>query len=84
MKSRTLTPIIATTLFAVLAIPVPLAAQHTRYKLIDIDTLGGPAAIGQVDGTGISQFINNPGVVVGGIGLVQLGPSKFFLALMSP
>ena len=68
-------------LLAALALPVPLAAQHTRYKLIDIDTLGGPAAIGQVDGTGISQFINNPGVVVGGIGLVQLGPSKFFLAV---
>jgi len=43
-----------------------MAAQHTRYKFIDIPTLGGPAAIGQVDGTGISQFINNPGVVVGG------------------
>jgi len=68
-------------LLAALAIPIQLAAQHTRYKLIDIDTLGGPAAIGQVDGTGISQFINNPGVVVGGIGLVQLGPSKFFLAV---
>ena len=55
MKSRTLMCITAITLFAVLAIPVPLAAQHTRYKLIDIDTLGGPAAIGQVDGTGINR-----------------------------
>src|SRR2546425_6470865 len=56
------------TLFVALATPSWLSAQHTRYKLIDIPTLGGPAAIGQVDGTGISQFINNPGVVVGGAG----------------
>ena len=81
VTSRTLTCITAMTLFVALATPSWLSAQHTRYKLIDIDTLGGPAAIGQVDGTGISQFINNPGVVVGGIGLVQLGPSKFFLAV---
>jgi probable HAF family extracellular repeat protein len=66
MKSRTLMCTTAITLFAALALPVQLAAQHTRYKLIDIPTLGGPAAIGQVDGPGISQFINNSGVVVGG------------------
>src|SRR5437870_690278 len=28
--------------FAVLALPLRLSAQHTRYKLIDIGTLGGP------------------------------------------
>jgi probable HAF family extracellular repeat protein len=48
------------------ALPGSAAAQHTQYKFIDIPTLGGPAAYGQVDGTGISQFINNPGAVVGG------------------
>jgi len=46
--------------------PVSLAAQHTRYKLIDIPTLGGPAAWGQVDGPGTTQFINNSGIVVVG------------------
>jgi len=66
MKSRTLTCITAMTLFAALALPVQLAAQHTRYKLIDIPTLGGPAAEGQVDGAGLSQYLNELGIVVGG------------------
>src|SRR2546428_1458557 len=66
MKSSTLTCITAMTLFAALTLTLQLSAQHTRYKLIDIPTLGGPAAEGQVDGPGISQYINNPGVVVGG------------------
>jgi len=60
MKSTTLTCVAAITLFTV-ALPVPMAAQQTRYKFIDIPTLGGPAAIGQVDGTGISQFIKRTG-----------------------
>jgi hypothetical protein len=46
MKSRTLTRVTAMTLFAALAIPLRLAAQHTQYKLIDIRTLGGPSASG--------------------------------------
>jgi hypothetical protein len=46
MKFRTLMWIAAMTLFAALAIPLRLAAQHTQYKLIDIGTLGGPSASG--------------------------------------
>jgi probable HAF family extracellular repeat protein len=42
MKSRTLMWIAALTLFAALAVPVRLAAQHTRYKLIDF----GPSGVG--------------------------------------
>ena len=52
--------------FVALALPFQLPAQHTRYKLIDIPTLGGPAAWGQVDGPGTTQFINSSGIVVGG------------------
>jgi probable HAF family extracellular repeat protein len=50
----------------VLALPMHLAAQRVRYKLIDIPTLGGPAAAGNVDCNECAQFINNPGIVVGG------------------
>jgi probable HAF family extracellular repeat protein len=64
VKSRTLTCITAITLFALLALPLQLSAQHTRYNLIDIGTLGGPAAHGPGNGAG-SQQINNAGVVVG-------------------
>jgi probable HAF family extracellular repeat protein len=75
MKSRILTCITATTLFAALAIAVRLRlaaqeqstvqgvdAQHTRYKLIDLGTLGGPNS--QVNGSP-PPMINNRGVVAG-------------------
>ena len=65
MKSRTLTCITAITLFAALALPVQLAAQHTRYKLIDIPTLGGDKAYGQGNGPGTARFLNSAGTVVG-------------------
>jgi probable HAF family extracellular repeat protein len=55
----------AMTLFAAVALPLQLAAQHTRYKLIDIPTLGGPKGSGQGNGIGTSQFLNSSGIVVG-------------------
>src|SRR5438876_9357075 len=44
MKSRTLKCIAAITLFAALAVPVRLAAQHTRHKPREIRTSGGPSS----------------------------------------
>jgi probable HAF family extracellular repeat protein len=61
VKSRTLTCITAITLFAALAIPVHLAAQHTRYKLIDIGTFGGSTS----DLIEELRVINSRGTVTG-------------------
>src|SRR5438034_2662102 len=67
MKSRTLILTIAMTLFAALALPVPLAAQHTKYKLIDLGTFGGPASlIAQAAGPqNPARALTSRGVVVG-------------------
>ncbi len=53
MKSRTLMFVTAMTLCAALALPLQPAAQHTRYRLIDIGTLGGTF--------GFANAINNKG-----------------------
>jgi hypothetical protein len=65
VKSRTLTCLTAMTLFAALSIPVQLVAQHTRYKLTDIPTLGGPNGYPSVNGPG-TQILNESGVVSSG------------------
>ena len=64
MKSRILTCITAMTLFAALAIPIQLAAQHTRYKLVDIGMLGGPVSYLSAAGQG-SLVLNSQGMVAG-------------------
>jgi probable HAF family extracellular repeat protein len=69
MKSRTLTCITAIALFAVLAIPVRLAAQanqdhkskHHHYQLIDLGTFGGPGSTFNFT----AGFLNNRGTAVG-------------------
>ncbi len=64
MKSRTLTCLTTITIFAALAIPGELAAQRTRYKVIDIGTLGGPVSYIAGHEQGHRQ-LNNRGMVVG-------------------
>src|SRR5437870_13710850 len=55
MNSRTLTCITAISLFAALATPARLSAQHTRYTVKDLgpaaDWVGGVNNKGVVDGT---------------------------------
>jgi probable HAF family extracellular repeat protein len=63
MKSRPLSGITAITLFAALAVPIQLAAQHSRYKLIDIGTVGGPNSIGLTGNPNAPQSLNNRGMV---------------------
>jgi probable HAF family extracellular repeat protein len=49
---------------AALTLPSQLAAQHHRYKLIDIGTFGGPGSFYASEP--VVQSVNNGGVVVGG------------------
>jgi probable HAF family extracellular repeat protein len=71
VKSNTLLLIAATLLFADLANPIQLPAQeHTRYKLIDLGTFGGPGS----SPTEFQQVLNNSGTVVGGADTPELNP----------
>jgi probable HAF family extracellular repeat protein len=68
-------------LFAALALPVQLAAQHTRYKLIDLGTFGGPAST--VPGpdfgpSGSAKSATSRGMVVGSADTATPDPDGFF------
>ena len=76
MKSRTLTCITAITLFALLALPLQLSAQHTRYKIVDIPTLGGPDSFPTPAGPGI-LILNNSGTVAGWADTTTPDPTCF-------
>ena len=62
MKSKVLASISAMMLLTALANPIRVAAQHTRYKLIDLGTLGGPHSYGSVNGDGFSLLNDSGGV----------------------
>jgi len=51
-----------TVVIAVLALPLQLAAQHTRYKLVDLGTFGGPNSFVNGDAP---PMINNRSAVAG-------------------
>jgi probable HAF family extracellular repeat protein len=74
VKSRRLTCITAMIWFATLAMPIQLAAQHTRYKLVDLGTLGGPSAYQSVNAPGY-QIINNAGTVAFGADTPMTDPN---------
>jgi uncharacterized membrane protein len=69
MKSRNLILAIAVAVVTAMTIPTGLAAQdkqdhdkHHHYSLIDLGTLGGPAAYKSVNAPGY-QILNNAGVI---------------------
>jgi hypothetical protein len=63
MKLAKLTFTIAVALLALLAIPLQLTAQdHSRYKLIDLGTFGGPASYLT---NGFDGILNHHGMVAG-------------------
>jgi len=53
---------IAIILLAVAALPLQVAAQQTRYRLIDLGTFGGPSSYKSVNAPGY-QIINNTGII---------------------
>jgi probable HAF family extracellular repeat protein len=67
MRPRTYTQlIVGLMLVATLALPVQLAAQQTRYKLIDLGTFGGPASYLTDPGNGPGFLVlNDAGALVG-------------------
>lgn len=73
MKVNLSTLIAAATLITGLMLPVRVAAQHTRYKLVDIGTLGGPVSFPSEDANE-SRILNNQGTVAGGADLPEADP----------
>ncbi len=62
MRQNLTASIAAVALFAALALPLQLKAEHSRYRVIDIGTLGGPSSYKSVNAPGY-QIINNSGVI---------------------
>jgi probable HAF family extracellular repeat protein len=63
MKSST-SILITAMVLTPLALPAPLGAQHTRYQLVDLGTLGGPASYRSGFGDG-ETIVNERGFATG-------------------
>ena len=77
MKTNLMTSISAIALLAAMVLPSQLAAQHTRYKLVDLGTLGGPHSYGSVNGDGFA-LLNDSGVVASSADLAVTDPNASF------
>ena len=65
MKIRISALALALTLALTAVVPLQLAAQHTRYRLIDLGTLGGPQSYVNIPPVSYAKVLNNNGTVVG-------------------
>jgi probable HAF family extracellular repeat protein len=78
MKRILLAVTVFVALLAALAFPFRLSGQrHTRYRFIDLGTLGGPHSYGSVNGDGF-QLLNNSGVVASSADLGVPDPNAAF------
>lgn len=69
--------IIVIALLVISGIPTKAVAQQTRYKLIDLGTLGGPHSYGSVNGNGFA-LLNNSGEVASYADLATPDPNAAF------
>ena len=95
MKSRILTCMTAMTLFAVLAIPLRLAAQeqsdekerkaHPWFILVDLGTFGGPTSFLDCCAVQVAPVLNKRGTFVGGADTPASNPNyAIFNPLIGP
>jgi len=78
MKCKISIVTVLSVLFTALSLPIPLAAQHARYKLIDLGTFGGPTSYiaptvnGGPENPG--RGLTSHGVIVGQANTADLDP----------
>jgi probable HAF family extracellular repeat protein len=63
------------TLLATVVVSLPITAQHTPYRLVDLGTLGGPNSTSGAFSGGSAQLINNQGQAVASADTSLLDPT---------